>query len=276
MEGIDKNSTTVPVSKATVVPFKLYNQPVEVTCFVSDHVNLKDHILLGLNFIFENMNLALRWVSESKPQIKTQEILDRCRSVNPFIPTRQISPDCVTFKPEYAEVQKFKAWPVSLRRMNKLLRKKNAKDEMFVLLIKQARIESPEEYYRLDTRRLIQEIKHKNKDVIRSSLPDKIDYRGKILHHIDIIPGSQPAYNRAYRMSVSEQQELSRQIDELIRSGRIYPTTSPYGAPVLCVRKKDGSQRLCCDFRKLNRTTIKSRFPLPLIDELFDQLQGAK
>ena len=77
-------------------------------------------------------------------------------------------------------------------------------------------------------------------------------------------------------MSVSEQQELSRQIDELIRSGRIYPTTSPYGAPVLFVRKKDGSQRLCCDFRKLNRTTIKSRFPLPLMDELFDQLQGAK
>lgn len=123
VEGIDKNSTTVPVSKATVVPFKLYNQPVEVTCFVSDHVNLKDHILLGLNFIFENMNLALRWVSESKPQIKTQEILDRCRSVNPFIPTRQIVPDGFTFKPGDVKVQKFKAWPVSIRRMNKLLRK---------------------------------------------------------------------------------------------------------------------------------------------------------
>ena len=74
--------------------------------------------------------------------------------------------------------------------------------------------------------------------MLRSNLPNKIDYRGKIFHHIEIIPGSQPAYSKAYPMSVSEQQELSKQIDELIRSGRIYPTTSPYGAPVLFVRKK--------------------------------------
>lgn len=276
VEGIDKSSTTIPVSKATVVQFSLYNQPVEVTCFVSDHANLQDHILLGLNFIFENMRIALRWVTEAKPQNKTQEIIDRCRSANPFIQKKQVVPSDFEFKLADTRVQKFKAWPVSIRKMNKLLRKKDETDEISILLIRQARIQSPKEYYRLDTQRLIQEIKQKNKDVIRSSLPDSIDYQGKILHHIDIIPGSQPAYNRAYRMSVSEQQELSKQIDELIRAGRIYPTTSPYGAPVLFVRKKDGSQRLCCDFRKLNQTTIKSRFPLPLIDELFDQLHGAK
>lgn len=83
IEGIDKSSTAISVSKCMKVQVSLYNQPVEVMCFMSDYANLNDHILLGSNCIFENLNVVLRWVSEIKPQSRTQEILDKWRSINP-------------------------------------------------------------------------------------------------------------------------------------------------------------------------------------------------
>ena len=69
--------------------------------------------------------------------------------------------------------------------------------------------------------------------------------------------------------------ELRTQLDELLAKGFIKPSSSPWGAPVLFVKKKDGSMRLCIDYRELNKVTIKNRYPLPRIDDLFDQLQGA-
>ncbi|GJY92110.1 putative reverse transcriptase domain-containing protein [Tanacetum coccineum] len=77
-----------------------------------------------------------------------------------------------------------------------------------------------------------------------------------------------------YRLAPSEMQELSNQIQELADRGFIRPSTSPWGAPVLYVKKKDGSFRMCIDYRELNKLTIKNRYPLPRIDDLFDQLQG--
>ena len=70
-------------------------------------------------------------------------------------------------------------------------------------------------------------------------------------------------------------QELSGQLNELLSKGFIRPSFSPWGAPVLFVKKKDGSFRMCIDYRELNKLTIKNRYPLPRIDDLFDQLQGA-
>ncbi|GJY94790.1 putative reverse transcriptase domain-containing protein [Tanacetum coccineum] len=70
--------------------------------------------------------------------------------------------------------------------------------------------------------------------------------------------------------------ELKDQLQELLERGFIRPSVSPWGAPVLFVKKKDGSMRLCIDYRELNKITIRNRYPLPRIDDLFDQLQGAK
>ena len=70
-------------------------------------------------------------------------------------------------------------------------------------------------------------------------------------------------------------QELSSQLQELLDKGFIRPSTSPWGASVLFVKKKDGSFRMCIDYRELNKLTVKNRYPLPRIDDLFDQLQGA-
>nr|GEW50531.1 RNA-directed DNA polymerase homolog [Tanacetum cinerariifolium] len=76
-------------------------------------------------------------------------------------------------------------------------------------------------------------------------------------------------------MAPVELKELKDQLQELLERGFIRPSVSPWGAPVLFVKKKDGSMRLCIDYRELNKITIRNRYPLPRIDDLFDQLQGA-
>ena len=92
---------------------------------------------------------------------------------------------------------------------------------------------------------------------------------------IELIPGTTPISKTPYRMAPTEMQELKKQIQELEDLGFVRPSTSPWGAPVLFVKKKDGTLRLCIDYRELNQATIKNKYPLPRIDDLFDQLQGA-
>ncbi|GKD62659.1 putative reverse transcriptase domain-containing protein [Tanacetum coccineum] len=92
---------------------------------------------------------------------------------------------------------------------------------------------------------------------------------------IDLIPGAAPVARAPYRLAPLEMQELSNQLQELSDRGFIRPSTSPWGAPVLFVKKKDGSFRMCIDYRELNKLTVKNRYPLPRIDDLFDQLQGS-
>ncbi|GJU25950.1 putative reverse transcriptase domain-containing protein, partial [Tanacetum coccineum] len=92
---------------------------------------------------------------------------------------------------------------------------------------------------------------------------------------IDLIPGVAPVARAPYRLAPSEMKELSEQLKELSDKGFIRPSSSPWGAPVLFVKKKDGSFRMCIDYRELNKLTVKNRYPLPRIDDLFDQLQGS-
>ena len=89
------------------------------------------------------------------------------------------------------------------------------------------------------------------------------------------MPGTAPIAKRAYWMAQSELKELQKQIDELKYKGFIKPSVPPWGVPVLFVKKKDGSMRLCIDYRELNQVTIKNKYPLPRIDDLFDQLNSA-
>ena len=93
---------------------------------------------------------------------------------------------------------------------------------------------------------------------------------------IDLIPGTEPISIPPYRMAPAELRELKTQLEELLSKGFIRPSISPWGAPVLFLKKKDGSLRLCIDCRQLNRVTICNQYPLPRIDELFDQLQGSR
>ncbi|GJZ37790.1 putative reverse transcriptase domain-containing protein [Tanacetum coccineum] len=92
---------------------------------------------------------------------------------------------------------------------------------------------------------------------------------------IDLVPGVAPVARAPYRLAPSEMKELSDQLQELFDKGFIRPSSSPWGAPVLFVKKKDGSFRMCIDYRELNKLTVKNRYPLLRIDNLFDQLQGS-
>ncbi|GJU04050.1 putative reverse transcriptase domain-containing protein [Tanacetum coccineum] len=91
---------------------------------------------------------------------------------------------------------------------------------------------------------------------------------------INLMPGAAPVTRAPYRLAPSEMQELSDQLQELADQGFIRPSTSPWGDPVLFVKKKDGSFKMCIDYQELNKLTVKNRYPLPKIDDLFDQLQG--
>ncbi|GJT55233.1 putative reverse transcriptase domain-containing protein [Tanacetum coccineum] len=98
----------------------------------------------------------------------------------------------------------------------------------------------------------------------------------KVKFQIDLVPGAAPVARSLYRLAPSEMQELSTQLQELSDKGFIRPSSSPWGAPVLFVKKKDGSFRMCIDYHKLNKLTLKNRYPLLRIDDLFDQLQGSR
>ncbi|GKD81250.1 putative reverse transcriptase domain-containing protein [Tanacetum coccineum] len=99
--------------------------------------------------------------------------------------------------------------------------------------------------------------------------PRQVEFR------IDLVPVAAPVACAPYRLSPPEMRELSVQLQELLEKGFIRPSSSPWGAPVLFVKKKDGSFRMCIDYRELNKLTVKNRYPLPRIDNLFDQLQGS-
>jgi hypothetical protein len=93
---------------------------------------------------------------------------------------------------------------------------------------------------------------------------------------IDLLPGTAPISKRPYRMSVEELKELKKQLTELQEAGYIRSDSSPWRAPVLFVQKKDGSQRMCVDYRSLNDVTEKNKCPLPCIKDLFNQMRGAR
>ena len=113
-------------------------------------------------------------------------------------------------------------------------------------------------------------------DVTPEQLPKELPPKRHVDFRIETIPGSAPPSRTTHRMSYPELDELKKQLGEYLEHGWIRPSTSPYGAPILFVKKKDGSMRMCVDYRALNKITVKNRYPLPRIDELFDRLQGAK
>jgi hypothetical protein len=121
----------------------------------------------------------------------------------------------------------------------------------------------------------MQELLSRYQDVFPDDLPKDLPPSRNVDHHIDVLPGSLPPSRPTYQLSLAEMDELRRQLDDLLDRGFIRPSKSPYGAPVLFVRKKEGDMRMCVDYRALNKQTIKNTYPLPRIDELLDRLNGA-
>ena len=114
----------------------------------------------------------------------------------------------------------------------------------------------------------------------REVFPDRLPYgpppKRIIDHEIDTTPGVTPPHKSPYRLSNAELDEMKRQIDVLLEPGWIRPSSSPYGAPILFIPKKDGKWRMCIDYRALNKITTKNRYPLPKVEELMDRLHNAQ
>ncbi|GKB58233.1 putative reverse transcriptase domain-containing protein [Tanacetum coccineum] len=111
-------------------------------------------------------------------------------------------------------------------------------------------------------------------EVFLDDLPGLLPPR-QVEFRIKLVPGAAPVARAPYRLAPSELKELSDQLKELSEKGFICPSSSPWGYPVLFVKKKDGSFRMCIDYRELNKLTVKNWYPLLRIDDLFDQLQGS-
>lgn len=107
------------------------------------------------------------------------------------------------------------------------------------------------------------------------AIPTSLPPRRACDHHIPLMEGAQPVNIRPYRYSPELKTEIEKQIKEMLAFGVISPSSSPFASPVIMVRKKDGSWRLCVDYRHLNLITLKTKYPLPVIDELLDELTGA-
>jgi hypothetical protein len=106
---------------------------------------------------------------------------------------------------------------------------------------------------------------------VLTTIPPKRD----IEFRIDLVPRTAPIYKRPYRMGANELADVKKQVDEQLQKGCICPSTSPWGAPVIFVENKDKTKRMCVDYHALNEVTIKNKYPLPRIDDLFDQFKGA-
>src|SRR3954463_751465 len=127
-----------------------------------------------------------------------------------------------------------------------------------------------ENQVRIDELKVVREFS----EVFPDDIPD-VPLEREVEFTIDLVPGTRPVSMAPYRMSASELSELKKQLEELLEKKFVRPSVSPWGAPVLLVKKKDGSMRLCVDYRQLNKVTIKNKYPLPRIDDLMDQLVGA-
>ena len=93
---------------------------------------------------------------------------------------------------------------------------------------------------------------------------------------IEVVHGTTPILKAPYHMAPTELKELKTQLQELLDKGFVRPSVSPWGAPVLFVKKKDSTLRMCIDYRKINKVTVKNKYRLPRIEDLFDQLKGAR
>jgi len=116
----------------------------------------------------------------------------------------------------------------------------------------------------------------KYKDIFKTELPDGLPPAREVDHEIKLVNGAVPPKKKLYRLSWQEEEVLKDRIQELLNQGFIRPSQSPYGAPVIFTKKKNGTLRMCVDYRALNSVTIKNSYPLPRIDQMFDKLQKSQ
>ena len=180
--------------------------------------------------------------------------------------------ECATTKRSSDRDETSSAIEITALQLKRAARKAN--NVLFIALVQQLHNaeQSRAEEIDVDAQRLLARFSDVFPDELPSGLPPKRD----LDHAIELVDGAVAPSRPVYRMSPAELNELKKQLNELIEKEFIQPSKSPYGAPVIFVKKKDGSSRMCVDYRALNKLTIKNKHPLPRIEELLDRLSGAR
>jgi predicted aspartyl protease len=197
--------------------------------------------------------LGMQWLAKVKPHINWETGCLRFRFAHEQHVLRSRPQTCTT------------PW-INAAQLRRAIKRR---EKVYLCMVKHDAT-STEEAKALDLEQLVQQFA----DVFEP--PTSPPASGRVKHEVQILPGQEPPCKGIYRMSEQELQELRNQLKELLEKGFIRPSTSPYGAPILFVQKKDGSMRMCVDYRALNKITVKNRYPLPRIDEMLDRLHGAK
>lgn len=226
-----------------------------------------------------DMILGLPWLVRHNPDIDWAK---RCMTMRRSSAYKTLWPEdmlknkkdftgkCAKEEEELHEIEM-----ISALQMKRQIRKQNA---AFLLLIRPKEEDKKEDDLpheaQLD-RSKFEKLLEECKDVFPEDLPKSLPPKRPVDHKIELIPGAIPAARGLYKMSYKELDILNEKLTELIEKGHIRPSKSPYGSPALIVFS-GWKFRLCIDYRALNQSTIKNKYPLPRIDEMFDRLNGAK
>ncbi|KAL0398579.1 UNVERIFIED_CONTAM: Retrovirus-related Pol polyprotein from transposon.6 [Sesamum radiatum] len=151
--------------------------------------------------------------------------------------------------------------------LGKLLRRKNPESEGELVLMSKPMNRADEDFK-------ISELLQQYNDIFKE--PSSLPPEREIEHRIELLPEAIPRRQHPYRYAYGQKTEIEKIVKEMLNNGIIKPSQSSFASPVLLVKKKDGGWRLCVDYRYLNKLTIKHNFPIPVIDELLDELHGAK
>lgn len=217
------------------------------------------------------LTLGRSWGKKHEPNLNWKDY-SMVRTKEDGTTVRILPKDC---KPEKTTIIK----RMSFKKMAKEIRKRKCELYMARMvntessaptkenLLSASRVKSAKEY---------QDLIDEFSDVFRQELPDELPPDRAFEFEINTDPTQPPASRPVIRLSWEEQKELKKQLDELLRKGLIRHSTSPFGAPIFFIKKKDGALRMVCDYRGLNKMTIKDSNPLPLIEETLDQLAEAK
>ena len=275
---VDSGSTGDFISEKLVQSCKLYKRKYEspkpvwladgkehiIESYVDSTIKLGDLIerveLAVIPLVGYDVILGIPWLTRHNP------VIDWSTSTVSVRVGNQISR-----LPEYKESN---TPAVELVSRLQVVRDVEKGEQMYLALVRPLQVDSGDKQLvsNSSTTSLVKEFS----DVFPDDLPKALPPKRAVDHKIELEPGQVPPNRPTYRMSQPEMDELKKQLAELMEKGFITESKSPYGAPVLFVKKKDGTLRMCIDYRALNKITIKNKYPLPRIDELLDRLLGAK
>ncbi|CAA0840521.1 Unknown protein, partial [Striga hermonthica] len=244
--AIDRLEVSLASGRKIVTSFKAS----DLSLSISGRVLSTDAFVLEMRDF--DLILGMDWLSFYHADIRCHD-----REITLYLP----GDDSITF---FGSRNRSLPHVVSMAKSTKLLRRGNCQGYLVSLVDDSQKARSPHDV----------PVVREFVDVFPDELPGGPPNR-HVEFSIDLIPGAGPVSKAPYRMVPKELQELKAQIQELLRLSFIRPSVSPWGSPVLFDKKKDGSMCMCIDYRDMNRLTIKNKYPLPRIDDLFDQLRGA-